>query len=173
MVVIRLFIVFLKVGLFTIGSGYSMLVLAQRYVVGTYHWLTLQEFTDLVAISEITPGPIMINLATFVGTKTAGLKGAIFATLGLIIIPFIALYIIALNYTQFKNYPVIQNLLKIIRPMAIGFITVAILKLFKTSITDFQTASIAIIVILLTVVFKVNPIFTVIGGIILGLFVKL
>jgi len=173
MVVIRLFLVFLKVGLFTIGSGYSMLVLAQRYVVDTYHWLTLQEFTDLVAISEITPGPIMVNLATFVGTRVAGFIGAIFATLGLITIPFIALYIIALNYTQFKNYPVIQNLLKIIRPMAIGFITVAILKLFKTSITDFQTASIAIIVILLTVVFKVNPIFTVIGGIILGFFVKL
>jgi chromate transporter len=173
MAVIRLFLVFLKVGLFTIGSGYSMLVLAQRYVVDTYHWLTLQEFTDLVAISEITPGPIMVNLATFVGTRVAGFIGAIFATLGLITIPFIALYIIALNYTQFKNYPVIQNLLKIIRPMAIGFITVAILKLFKTSITDFQTASIAIIVILLTVVFKVNPIFTVIGGIILGFFVKL
>ena len=173
MVVIRPFIVFLKIGLFTIGSGYSMLVLAQRYVVDTYHWLTLQEFTDLVAISEITPGPIMVNLATFVGTRVAGFIGAIFATLGLITIPFIALYIIALNYTQFKNYPVIQNLLKIIRPMAIGFITVAILKLFKTSITDFQTASIAIIVILLTVVFKVNPIFTVIGGIILGFLVKL
>src|SRR3989338_3545272 len=169
MILIRLFLTFLKVGLFTIGSGYSMLVLAQRYVVDTYHWLTLQEFTDLVAISEITPGPIMINLATFVGTKTAGLKGAIFATLGLVIIPFIALYIIALNYTQFKDYPAIQNLLKVIRPMAIGFIIVAILKLFKTSITDLQTAFIAIIVIVLTVVFKVNPIFTVIGGIVLGL----
>jgi len=173
MIVIKLFVVFLKVGLFTIGSGYSMLVLAQRYVVDTYHWLTLQEFTDLVAISEITPGPIMVNLATFVGTKIAGLKGAIFATLGLIIIPFIALYIIALNYAQFKNYPIIQNLLKIIRPMAIGFITVAILKLFKTSIMDWQTALVAIIVILLTTVFKINPIWTVIGGVILGLFVKL
>ncbi|PIV39819.1 MAG: chromate transporter [Candidatus Omnitrophica bacterium CG_4_10_14_0_8_um_filter_43_18] len=173
MILIKLFITFLKVGLFTIGSGYSMLVLAQRYVVDTYHWLTLQEFTDLVAISEITPGPIMINLATFVGTKTAGLKGAIFATLGLVAIPFIALYVIALNYTQFKDYPVIQNLLKVIRPMAIGFITVAILKLFKTSITDLQTALIAIIVIVLTVVFKVNPIFTVVGGIVLGLLVKL
>jgi len=172
MICIRLFITFLKVGLFTIGSGYSMLVLAQRYVVESYHWLTVQEFTDLVAISEITPGPIMINLATFVGTKTAGLKGAIFATLGLIVIPFIALYIIVLNYAQFKNYPIIQNLLKIIRPMAIGFIAVAILKLFKTSITDLQTAFVAIIVILLTAVFKVNPIFTVIGGIILGYFVK-
>ena len=173
MICIKLFITFLKIGLFTIGSGYSMLVLAQRYVVESYHWLTVQEFTDLVAISEITPGPIMINLATFVGTKIAGLKGAIFATLGLITIPFIVLYIIALNYTQFKNYPVIQNLLKIIRPMAIGFIAVAILKLFKTSITDLQTAFVAIIVILLTAVFKVNPIFTVIGGIILGFLIKL
>ena len=173
MILIKLLVTFLKVGLFTIGSGYSMLVLAQRYVVDTYHWLTLQEFTDLVAISEITPGPIMINLATFVGTKTAGLKGAIFATLGLVVIPFIALYIIALNYTQFKDFPLIQNLLKVIRPMAIGFITVAILKLFKTSITDLQTAFIAIIVIVLTAVFKVNPIFTVIGGIVLGFLVKL
>ena len=173
MILIKLFITFLKVGLFTIGSGYSMLVLAQRYIVDTYHWLTMQEFTDLVAKSEITPGPIMINLATFIGAKTAGIKGAIFATLGLITVPFIALYIIALNYAQFKNYPVIQNLLKIIRPMAIGFIVVAILKLFKTSITDLQTALIAVIVILLTAVFKVNPIFTVIGGIVLGFLVKL
>jgi chromate transporter len=172
MVVIRLFIVFLKVGLFTIGSGYSMLVLAQRYVVDTYHWLTLQEFTDLVAISEITPGPIMINLATFVGTRTAGLRGAIFATLGLIIIPFITLYIIALNYAQFKNFPIIQNLLKVIRPMAIGFITVAIMKLFKTSIPDITSALIAVVVILVTYVFKISPIFTVIAGLIFGLFLR-
>ena len=172
MVVIRLFIVFLKIGLFTIGSGYSMLVLAQRYVVDTYHWLTLQEFTDLIAISEITPGPIMINLATFVGTKVAGFIGAIFATLGLIVIPFFTLYIICLNYAQFKNYPLMQGILKVIRPMAIGFITVAIMKLFKTSITDLRSAVIAIGVILLTYVFKVNPIYTVLGGIVLGVVMR-
>jgi len=172
MILIRLFIVFLKVGLLTIGSGYSMLVLAQRYVVDTYRWLTIQEFTDLVAISEITPGPIMVNLATFVGSKTAGIKGAISATLGLIVIPFLALYAIALNYAQIKNYPVIQNILKVIRPMAIGFITVAILKLFKTSIIDITSVLIAIIVILATYIFKVNPIFTVLAGLIFGLLVK-
>ena len=172
MVVIRLFLVFLKVGLFTIGSGYSMLVLAQRYVVDTYHWLTLQEFTDLVAISEITPGPIMVNLATFVGTRVDGFIGAIFATLGLIVIPFLTLYIISLNYAQFKNYPLMQGILKVIRPMAIGFITVAIMKLFKTSITDLRSAVIAIGVILLTYVFKVNPIYTVLGGIVLGVVMR-
>jgi chromate transporter len=172
MILIRLFVTFLKIGLFTIGSGYSMLVLAQRYVVNTYHWLTLQEFTDLVAISEVTPGPIMINLATFVGTKIAGLKGAISATLGLIIVPFITLYIIAVNYSQFSNYPVIANVLKVIRPMAIGFIIVAVLNLFKASITDLTTAIIAIVVILLAYLFKVNPIFIVTGGIILALLIK-
>lgn len=173
MICLKLFLTFLKIGLFTVGSGYSMLVLAQRYVVDAYRWLTVQEFTDLVAIAEITPGPIMVNLATFVGTKIAGIKGAVFSTLGLIAIPFAALYFIALRYPQAKGHPLVHNLLKIIRPMAIGFITVAILKLFKTSITDLKTALIAIIVILLTVVFKVNPIFTVLGGIALGFFVKL
>jgi len=172
MICIKLFITFLKIGLFTIGSGYSMLVLAQRYVVESYHWLTVQEFTDLVAMSEITPGPIMVNLATFVGTKVAGIKGAIFSTLGLIAIPFLALYIIALNYSRFVNYTLGANLLKIIRPMAIGFITVAILKLFKTSVTDLTTAIIAIAVIILAYVFKINPIFIVVGGVILALLIK-
>lgn len=171
MIVFRLFIVFLKVGLFTIGSGYSMLVLAQRYVVDTYHWLTLQEFTDLVSISEVTPGPIMINLATFVGTKVAGIKGAISATVGLIILPFLALYIIALNYSRIANHSFGANLLRIIRPMAIGFITVAILKLFKTSVTDLTTAVIVIAVIVLAYVFKINPIFIVLGGIALALLI--
>lgn len=172
MIVIKLFVTFIKVGLFTIGSGYSMLVLAQRYVVDTYHWLTLQEFTDLVAISEVTPGPIMVNLATFVGTKVAGLKGAVSATLGLIIMPFIALYIIAISYSQLKNYPIIANLLRVIRPMAIGLIVVAVLNLFKTSITDLTTALIAVAVIALVYVFKINPIFIVMAGIVLALLIK-
>lgn len=172
MVIVKLFITFVKIGLFTVGSGYSMLVLAQRYVVDTYHWLTLQEFTDVVALSEVTPGPIMVNLATYVGTKVAGLKGAIFSTLGLVIFPFLSLYFITLKYTQFKNYPFVQNLLNVFRPMAIGFIVTAIMKLFKTSISDFKGALIAVMVILLTYVLKVNPIFTVVGGIVFGLFIK-
>ncbi len=172
MVLITLFITFLKIGLFTIGSGYSMLVLAQRYVVNTYRWLTLQEFTDLVGISEITPGPIMVNLATFVGTRVAGLKGAIFSITGLTIVPFLSLYILASKYLQFKNHPIAQNLLNVIRPMAIGFITVAIIKLFRTSITDLKTAFVAIAVILLAYIFKINPIIIVIGGIVFALAVK-
>ena len=170
MILIKLFITFLKVGLFTIGSGYSMLVLAQRYVVENYHWLTIKEFTDVVSMAEVTPGPIMINLATFVGSRVAGLKGAVFATLGLIVIPFLCIYLISINYDKFKDYVVIQKIMKVIRPMAIGFITVAILKLLRTSITDLKSAMVAILVIIITYVFKVNPIYTVIGGILFAMF---
>ena len=170
MILLKLFLTFLKVGLFTIGSGYSMLVLAQRYVVENYHWLTLEEFTDVVSMAEVTPGPIMINLATFVGSRVAGLKGAVFATVGLVVIPFLCIYLISINYDKFKDYVVIQKIMKVIRPMAIGFITVAILKLLRTSITDLKSAMVAILVIIITYVFKVNPIYTVIGGILFAMF---
>jgi chromate transporter len=170
---LRLFIVFIKIGLFTIGSGYSMLVLAQRYIVDTYKWLTIQEFSDLIAIAEITPGPIIVNLATFVGTKVGGLPGAFSATLGLITIPFLAIYFISLHYIKFRDYPVVQNLLKIARPMAIGFIAVAILKIMRVSIPDIKSAIIAIGVIILTYSFNINPIFIVIAGLLLGLLYKM
>lgn len=169
MILIRLFLTFLKIGLFTFGSGYSMLVLAQRYIVDTHHWLTVQEFTDVVAIAEVTPGPFIINLATFVGTKTAGFKGAVVSTLGLVLIPFFALYVITLKYQQFKDNSILHNLLYVIRPIAIGFIIVAILNLFRTSIPDLKSATILIVVIVLTYIFRVSPIFIVLGGIILGL----
>ncbi|MCM8783719.1 MAG: chromate transporter [Candidatus Omnitrophica bacterium] len=172
MILIKLFFTFLKIGLFTIGSGYSMLVLAQKYIVDTYQWLTMEEFTDLVAIAELTPGPIIINLATFVGTRVAGLKGAILSTVGLIIIPFGFLFIIASKYLQLKNFPFMQNFLNVIRPIAIALITIAIINLFKTSITNLKTFLIAIIAIVLLQFFKVNPIFIVIGGLIISLIFK-
>lgn len=147
-----------------------MLILAQRYIVDNYKWLSMEEFTDLVAISEVTPGPIMVNLATFVGTSIAGLKGAILSTLGLIFIPFIFLFVISTKYLQLKNYPFIQDLFNIIRPIAVGLIIVAVINLFRTSVTNFNTLFIVIIVIILVQILKVNPIFIVMGALILAIF---
>lgn len=172
MIVIQLFFTFMKIGLFTLGSGYSMLVLVQRYIVDTYHWITMEELADIVGIAEVTPGPFIVNLATFVGTKVAGLKGAICSTLGLVIVPFIALYIIALKYQQFKGNPVIQNLLTVIRPMALAFIVVAILRLSRMVTTDLKTTLIFVGVILVTFFTKVNPVFTVITCVILGFILR-
>lgn len=168
MILINLFFTFLKVGLFTVGSGYSMLVLAQRYVVESYRWLTPEEFTDIVTMAEVTPGPIMINLATFVGSRVAGLKGSITATLGLVFIPFLFIYLISINYDRFKDHVAAQKVMRVLRPMAIGFITVAILKLLRTSVTDVKSAIVAVSVIILTYIFKINPIYTILGGVALS-----
>lgn len=172
MIYARLFVTFLKIGLFTVGSGYSMLVLAQRYVVEHYHWLTMQEFTDLVAVAEVTPGPFIFNLATFVGTRLGGVTGAIMANIGLLAVPFLALYLIALNYPALKDRPIARKLLAVFRPMAIGFITVAILNLFRISIPDVKSAAIAVAVVLLTYAAGVSPIIIVLLGVALALLMK-
>ena len=84
MVYIKLFLSFFQVGLFSFGGGFAALPLIQDQVVDVNKWLTLAEFTDLITISQMTPGPIAINAATFVGIRIAGVLGAIISTLGCI-----------------------------------------------------------------------------------------
>ena len=84
MIYLQLFFSFLQVGLFSVGGGYAAMPLIQSQVVEQHPWLTLHEFTDLITIAEMTPGPIAINSATFVGIRIAGIPGAIVATLGCI-----------------------------------------------------------------------------------------
>ena len=81
MILLKLFVTFFKIGLFTIGGGYAMLALIRQEIV-RHGWLTVQEFVDIVGIAEMTPGPIAVNAATFVGYRTAGLGGALLATAG-------------------------------------------------------------------------------------------
>lgn len=149
-----------------------MLVLAQRYIVERYAWLTLEEFMDIVAVSEVTPGPVIFNLATFAGTRIAGIKGAAAATLGLLVIPFSALYIIALAYARVSDHPYVQQLLRIVRPAAVGLIIVAVLNLFRASVTDLLTGLIAVSVVVLVFVFRVSPIVIVIAAFSLAFILK-
>ncbi len=172
MILFSLFYAFLKIGLFTVGSGYSMLVLAQHYTVKRHGWLTLEEFTDLVAVSEVTPGPIIFNLATFSGTRVAGLPGAAAATLGLLVIPFTLLYLIAAGYSGIKDHPLAQNLLKVMRPLALGLIAAAVINLFKTAVPDPVSAAAAVAAVLLVTLFKINPIHIILAGIFVAVFIK-
>lgn len=84
MIYLQLFLSFLQVGMFSIGGGYAAMPLIQSQVVEGYGWLTMSEFTDLITIAEMTPGPIAVNSATFVGIRIAGLPGAVIATMGCI-----------------------------------------------------------------------------------------
>ncbi|MFR1171383.1 MAG: chromate transporter, partial [Coprobacillus cateniformis] len=100
MIYLQLFLSFLQIGAFSFGGGYAAMPLIQNQVVDLHHWLSLSEFTDLVTISQMTPGPIAVNSATFVGIKIAGIPGAIVATLGCILPACIIVTIIAWLYLK-------------------------------------------------------------------------
>ena len=133
-VLIKLYLIFTQIGLFAFGGGYAVLPLIQRYVVEQEGWLTILEMTDVVSISQMTPGPIAINSATFVGTKVGGLLGAIVATLGNITPQFIIMMIFSYFILGNREIPFINNILKGLRPGIIGLIAIAAITLFQSSI---------------------------------------
>lgn len=122
MICFQLFWSFLQVGLFSVGGGYAAMPLIQSQVVERHPWLTLQEFTDLITIAEMTPGPIAINSATFVGTRIAGIPGALVATLGCITPALVLVSLLAYIYNKYKDISVLQNVLACLRPVVVALI---------------------------------------------------
>lgn len=126
-VLLELFWSFFQVGLFSIGGGMASLPLIQHQVVDIHSWLTISEFTDLITISEMTPGPIAINAATFVGTNIAGVPGAIVATIGSILPSILIVSLLTWAYIKFKNLKVIQGVFTGLRPAIIALIASALI----------------------------------------------
>ena len=123
MIYIQLFLSFLQIGAFSFGGGYAAMPLIQSQIVNLHHWLDFKEFTDLITISQMTPGPIAINSATFVGTKIAGIPGAIAATLGCILPSCILVTIIAYFYLKYRHMRFLQNILNYLRPAVVALIS--------------------------------------------------
>ena len=103
MIYLILFWEFAKVGIFCVGGGYASMPLIQAAVVDTYHWMSLGEFVDIFTISQMTPGPIAVNSATFVGTKIAGIQGAVVSTLGCILPSCILVTLLAWLYLKYQK----------------------------------------------------------------------
>lgn len=131
---LELFIVFVQVGLLSIGGGYAAIPIIRQLVVTQYAWLTEAEFMNLVTIAEMTPGPITLNAATFVGQHMAGLGGAIVATLSSILPSIILVSILTFVYLKFHNLKVLQGVLKQLRPVIIGLILSAFASMFIKAI---------------------------------------
>ena len=125
MIYIQLFLSFLQIGAFSFGGGYAAMPLIQSQIVNLHHWLDFKEFTDLITISQMTPGPIAINSATFVGTKIAGIPGAIAATLGCILPSCILVTSIAYFYLKYRHLRFLQNILNHLRPAVVALIATA------------------------------------------------
>ena len=104
-----LFWIFFIIGSFTIGGGYAMVLMMKRYLVEQFHWLKDEEFYDMLAISQVTPGPIAVNMATFVGYTQGGILGSILATLGVSVPAIAVIIIIAVFFPDFKNNVWVQR----------------------------------------------------------------
>lgn len=131
---LQLFWSFFQIGMFSIGGGMAAMPLIQNQVVDLHHWLTLTEFTDLITIAEMTPGPIAINAATFVGIRIAGILGALVATFGCIFPSCVIVSLLAWVYFKFKELTVIQGVLSGLRPAVVALIASAGISIFTLSI---------------------------------------
>lgn len=134
MILIDLFITFLIIGISAFGGGYAVMPLIQNYIVDSRHWITMNELADITSLSQMTPGPIMINAATFVGIKVGGNIGGLIATLGSVLPSFILVLVLGYLFAKHGNLHFIQNIMKGLRPTIVGLIAVAALTLFITSI---------------------------------------
>ena len=128
MMLLTLFWTFFQVGLFTVGGGSASLPILQAQVVEKHMWLSAAEFSNLVTIAEMTPGPIALNAATFVGMRTAGVLGAVTATLGCISPSLVIVSVIAALYRRFRSLSAMEEILSALRPVVVALIAAAGLK---------------------------------------------
>lgn len=131
MIYVGLFFSFLQIGLFSFGGGYAALPLIQQQVVERQGWLTMGQFADLLTISQMTPGPIAINGATFVGMQVAGIGGALAATLGCVLPSFIIVLLLAVFYKKYGKSRLLQGALSGLRPVVVVLIAIAGIDILK------------------------------------------
>lgn len=183
MIYLQIFVSFFQIGLFSFGGGYAALPLIENQVINVHNWLSLAEFADLITISQMTPGPIALNAATFVGTRVGGLLGAIVATMGCVAPSCIIVLMLAYLYNKYKNLSTIQGMLNGLRPAVVSLIasagiSILSLALFKSedvTITNMSFSDINIVSVILVAIgvfvlrrYKANPIHIILASGIIG-----
>jgi chromate transporter len=183
MILLTLYWSFFQIGLFSIGGGYAALPLIQNQVVDVHSWLTMAEFADVVTLSQMTPGPIAINAASFIGIRMAGIPGAVIATLGCITPSIILSLILAYVYYRYRGLNTFQGVMKGLRPAVVALIASAGISLVllafwngkqvtvDLSEVDFLSVAIFTITLFILRKWKVSQIAIMIGAGIIGLIV--
>ena len=179
MIYLELFLTFFVIGIFTIGGGYAMLSLIQSQVVTVHHWIDEQMFTDIVAISQMTPGPIGINAATYIGYSVIQQSGAsqlmcvlgsFTATAAVVLPSFIIVLALCRVYTKFSNNSIFQGTMAGLRPAVIGLIgAAAIILVTPENFPDWKSWVLLAAALFSSFEWKTNPILTIIAGGIAGL----
>jgi len=188
----KLFWTFFKIGLFGFGGGYGMLSLIHNEVVEKQHWISNSEFTDIVAVSQMTPGPIGINSATYVGfkaienagmTRTEAVCGSLLASFSVMLPSFILMLLISAFFMHYKDHKSVQTVLKWLRPVVVGMLAAAVLLLLnEENLGTFSAANLQlyvsiglfILAFIATYFWKIGPIKVILmAGLFGGLFYSL
>lgn len=166
---VEIFLVFFKIGLFSFGGGYAMMPLFEKEIINGLHWISYSDFIDIVAIAQTTPGPFAVNSATFIGNKLAGFWGSVVATLGVTLPSFIIMSIIFLTINKFRDSNAIKVSIRGIRPVVLALVLAAVVTIGKGAIIDYKSIIIAIVAFVLVRVKKLNPILLMAVGFLVGI----
>ena len=162
----KLFFAFIQVGMFSVGGGYAAIPLIQEQIVNIHGLMTLEEFSDLITVAEMTPGPISINSATFVGMRIAGIPGVLLCSIGCIIPSFCICLILAHFYYKYRTVGGVQVVLGAMRPAVVALIgsagaSILMLGLFQAELQDVVPSNIryvelAIFVVSLYILYAIS-----------------
>lgn len=155
---LRIFLIFAKIGAFTIGGGYAMIPLIQNEMVNR-GWLDEKEFPNLIALSQAAPGILAVNISIFVGYKLRGTKGSIVATLGSILPSFLIILAIAIAFTGFKDNPVVIRIFKGIRPVVVALIAAPMVRMSMTNNSVWWQWAIMLAALAMTAFLSISPIY--------------
>lgn len=159
---LKLFLSFLKIGAFSFGGGYAMLPLIRKEIIEVHGWLTVKEFIDILAVVEMTPGPVAVNSATFLGYKVSGIWGSIAATVGVILPSIVIILIIAHFLSKFRESPYVDYAFRGIRPVVLGLVTSAAFTVAQDAIIDIKSLVIGIVLFYLVSFRDMHPIIAII-----------
>ena len=169
MIYLQLFLSFLQIGLFSFGGGYAAMPLIQDQVVTRYGWLSMAEFTDLITISQMTPGPIAVNSATFVGYHVAGPFGAFCATVGVVLPSFFIILILSYFLRQFESLQVVQFAFNGIRAGVLALIVGALVSMGRQCPKNILSYCIAAVAFAAVAFFGANVLIIILCSALVGL----
>ncbi len=180
MLLLKLFFAFIQVGMFSVGGGYAAIPLIQEQIVNIHHLMTMEEFSDLITVAEMTPGPISINSATFVGMRIAGIPGVLLCSIGCIIPSFVICLTLAHFYYKYRTVSGVQVVLGSLRPAVVALIasagaSILMLGLFQAELEAVVLGNLRYVELMIFVValfllrkFKLNAITVILGSGVVG-----
>ena len=165
----RLFISFTKVGVFAYGGGPSMIPLVQEEVVDVNGWMTIEEFTDALAMGYALPGPIATKMAAYIGYKVAHVPGLLVALFGTVFPSLLMMMILGLLFMKYNDTPLVQAMLKAVRPAVVGLLIVVVWEMFPKSVTSWHTGMIAAAAFLAINFLNLHPALAIVATAAIGL----